>query len=55
MWRAGGFCCEYRGPSLRTAGEPAQRATTGAAMNNIIWIIGAVVVVIAILSFFGLR
>jgi len=24
-------------------------------MNNIVWIIGAVVIIIAILSFFGLR
>jgi len=24
-------------------------------MNNIVWIIGAVVIVIAVLSFFGLR
>ena len=25
------------------------------AMNNIIWLVGAVVIVLAILSFFGLR
>jgi hypothetical protein len=31
------------------------RLTEAVLMNNIIWIIGAVVVVVAILSFFGLR
>jgi hypothetical protein len=25
------------------------------AMNNIIWIVGAIVIVLAVLSFFGLR
>jgi hypothetical protein len=35
--------------------SPPRVPPTESAMNNIIWIVGAVVVVIAILSFFGLR
>ncbi|QKC78284.1 hypothetical protein EB233_24615 [Mesorhizobium erdmanii] len=31
------------------------QATRREIMNNIIWLVGAVVIVIAILSFFGLR
>lgn len=27
----------------------------GNIMNNIVWIVGAIVIVIAVLSFFGLR
>jgi hypothetical protein len=27
----------------------------GAAMNNIVYIVGAIVIIVAILSFFGLR
>ncbi|RUT87661.1 MAG: hypothetical protein EOQ39_11770 [Mesorhizobium sp.] len=37
---------------------PEARASPGSRreiMNNIIWLVGAVVIVIAILSFFGLR
>jgi len=44
-------------------GKPAGRgyaalpslSTSGAVMNNIIYIVGLVVVVVAVLSFFGLR
>ena len=32
-----------------------QRVREASVVNNIIWIIGAVVVVLAVLSFFGLR
>jgi hypothetical protein len=38
--------------SVRGAGSPANRREI---MNNIIWLVGAVVIVLAILSFFGLR
>ncbi|KAA3450981.1 hypothetical protein C7I87_09670 [Mesorhizobium sp. SARCC-RB16n] len=38
--------------SARGAGSPGNGRET---MNNIIWLVGAVVIVIAILSFFGLR
>jgi len=38
--------------SARGAGFPGNRRKI---MNNIIWLVGAVVIVIAILSFFGLR
>ncbi len=41
-------------PSARSpvvAGTEARRST----MNNIVWLVGAVVIVIAILSFLGLR
>lgn len=32
-----------------------QTQRKGNIMNNIVWIVGAVVIVIAVLSFFGLR
>lgn len=38
--------------SARGAGSSSNRREI---MNNIIWLVGAVVIVIAILSFFGLR
>jgi hypothetical protein len=38
--------------SARGAGSPTDRREI---MNNIIWLVGAVVIVLAILSFFGLR
>jgi hypothetical protein len=34
---------------------PVYRGRREIAMNNIIWIVGAVVIVLAVLSFFGLR
>jgi hypothetical protein len=45
---------------LELLGTGAERgrwcgSTEAILMNNIIWIIGAIVVVLAILSFFGLR
>jgi len=42
-----------RGGVLRRA--PSPFPCEGASMNNLIYIIGLVVVIIAILSFFGLR
>jgi hypothetical protein len=42
---------EEQEPSVAVNARP----TEAIPMNNIIWIIGAIVVVIAILSFFGLR
>jgi len=38
--------------SARGAGFPGDRREI---MNNIIWLVGAIVIVLAILSFFGLR
>jgi len=39
---------------LRGIAEPSSREWES-IMNNIIWLVGAVVVVLAVLSFFGLR
>ncbi|WP_281024065.1 hypothetical protein [Microvirga subterranea] len=40
---------------ISAVGLPWCNSQEGNTMNNIIWIIGAVVVVLAILSFLGLR
>jgi small-conductance mechanosensitive channel len=43
-------------PRIPSAAQARPRATSGgSAMNNIIYIVGLVVVVLAILSFLGLR
>ena len=42
---------EEQEPSVAVNARPAEAIP----MNNIIWIIGAIVVVVAILSFLGLR
>jgi hypothetical protein len=42
-------------PSILAVGVTWCHCQERPAMNNIIWIIGAVVVVLAILSFLGLR
>jgi hypothetical protein len=41
----------------RGGGGPVDRAVTkgGRCMNNVIYLVGLIVVIIAILSFFGLR
>ena len=36
-------------------GPEREDALTGALMNNIVWLVGAVVIILAILAFFGLR
>lgn len=36
-------------------GSERQDTLAGALMNNIIWIVGAVVIILAVLAFFGLR
>lgn len=41
--------------AISAVGLPWCNSQEGNTMNNIIWIIGAVVVVLAILSFLGLR
>lgn len=40
---------------LRTDKQVFAQLKQGISMNNLIWLVGAVVIVIAILSFFGLR
>jgi non-homologous end joining protein Ku len=40
---------------LRTDKQVIAQLKQGISMNNLIWLVGAVVIVIAILSFFGLR
>jgi small-conductance mechanosensitive channel len=40
---------------LDHAGRPARAQSRGLFMNNIIYIVGLIVVVLAILSFLGLR
>ena len=42
-------------PSTLAVGQTWCHSQENLAVNNIIWIIGAVVVVLAILSFLGLR
>jgi hypothetical protein len=44
----------YLRGGLRTGVRPARRRRSE-TMNNIIWLVGAIVIVIAILSFLGLR
>lgn len=36
-------------------GRGPGRATLERTVNNIIWLVGAIVIILAILSFFGLR
>jgi hypothetical protein len=42
-------------PLRSSPGSPAKRATRRTSMDDIIYLVGLVVVVMAILSFFGLR
>jgi hypothetical protein len=47
-------------PSCGTTAQPlatlnAVRSTGGTVMNNVIYLVGLVVVVLAVLAFFGLR
>ncbi|ESW84144.1 hypothetical protein X772_17915 [Mesorhizobium sp. LSJC280B00] len=44
----------YLRGGLRLGVHPTRRRRS-AIMNNIIWLVGAIVIVIAILSFLGLR
>jgi hypothetical protein len=48
-------CSPVESPKIRRGPHLARALPQGNTMNNVIYIVGLIVVVIAVLSFFGLR
>lgn len=52
---AGGWWRWNRSPAFAFSLPLATHISEEMIMNNIVWLVGAIVIVLAILSFFGLR
>jgi hypothetical protein len=50
-----GYCLDGWSENRTSASGPFFNSRKGHLMNNIVYIVGAIVIIIAILSFFGLR
>jgi hypothetical protein len=50
-----GYCLDGRRETARHSWVHFQTRAKGNLMNNIVYIVGAIVIIVALLSFFGLR